>query len=120
MPDNRDAVKHCEGMARESARPTDALNLRVGLKMAAATFRSMALQLPVDKRGEMFAVEKAYLDLANSPHDPDAVILNPDDEVQVEAVARAICLVSEGSEDRWFDYEPEAKAAILVLKEMKP
>jgi hypothetical protein len=48
-----------------------------------------------------------------------SITLTPDDEAQVEAVARAICLESEGSEDRWFDYEPEAKSAIRTLKEMK-
>lgn len=56
----------------------------------------------------------------HAPCDPDAVTLSVDNAVQGEAAARAICLESEGSEDRWFDYEPEAKSAIRALKEMKP
>lgn len=55
----------------------------------------------------------------HGPCDPDAITLNLDSAAQVEAAARAICLESEESEDRWFDYEPEAKAAIQSLRGMK-
>lgn len=138
MTDNPAAVKHYEGLAREPAGlrpPEEFAHLpfhfinRTLITVLDGTRMKPRIE-PMMWNGHNWwtigstrteTPEGAFADgwRYHGPCDPDAITLSLDNAAQVETAARAICLEAEGSKDNWFDYEPEAKAAILALRGMK-